>query len=169
MSNTYSLFGNTVSSTFQYLVQVRSGNEYYDGFGNPLNIGAGIQGNTGPQGNTGSQGETGPQGFTGNQGVTGPQGFTGVQGETGSQGAVVTMVQTIVQWTYGGLTSSGVSSSNFYSTENSFSDNTEFDFSFFDINNVDYSDWFGQLNTFVLNNNISYLQIYDSITSSNRS
>ena len=31
----------------------------------------------------------------------------------------------------------------------------------------DYSDWFAQLNIFVNNGNPSYLQIYDSITSSN--
>jgi hypothetical protein len=78
--------------------------------GNPLNIGAGTQGPTGPQGVTGpaggpqgfqgptgpdglsgsagSQGPTGDQGFTGPQGPTGDRGFTGPQGPTGPLGGL---------------------------------------------------------------------------------
>jgi hypothetical protein len=47
---TYSLTGNTVSSTYVRLVQVINSNENYDGFGNQLNIGQGSQGVSGPQG-----------------------------------------------------------------------------------------------------------------------
>jgi len=124
------------------------------------------KGNTGNQGETGLQGNTGPQGNTGVQGETGPQGNTGLQGPQGHQGSVVAMVQTIVQWTYGGLTPSGVSQNEFYSSLDSFSDNTEFDFSFYDINDVDYQSWFQELSTFVNNGNTSYLQIFDSLTQS---
>ncbi len=83
--STYSLFGQTVSGTFQYLVQVRE-STYYDGFGNELfsiigsvSVGPqGVQGPTGSDGVVGSDGNTGPQGSTGLQGYTGPQGPTGV-------------------------------------------------------------------------------------------
>jgi hypothetical protein len=57
-------------------VQVINSNEYYDGFGNPLNIGQGAQGISGPQGNTGPQGFTGPQGPAGNPALNGS--FTNV-------------------------------------------------------------------------------------------
>lgn len=78
---TYSFTGLTVSSTYGRLVQVINTNEFYDGFGNPLNIGVGTQG---PQGITGPTGPpNGPQGFQGN---TGPQGVTGTLGSTGPQG-----------------------------------------------------------------------------------
>jgi hypothetical protein len=157
---TYSLTGNTVSSTYGRLVQVINNDEYYDGFGNPLNIGAGIQGNTGPQG------ETGPQGFTGNQGITGPQGYTGSQGETGPQGIVVSMVQTIVQWKYKGINPLGNDAGYFASSEPSFYDNTEFQIHFNDVNNNDYQYWFADLETFVRNGNPSYLQIYSTLTQS---
>jgi hypothetical protein len=80
---TYSFTGLTVSSTYGRLVQVINTNEYYDGFGNPLNIGVGTQGPTGPQGVTGPAG--GPQGF---QGPTGPDGLIGPQGVTGPLGGV---------------------------------------------------------------------------------
>jgi len=61
MSN--SLYGVSVSSTFQRLVQVVDG-LYYDGLGNLLNIGSGGSGSggigpTGPQGATGAQGKPG--------------------------------------------------------------------------------------------------------------
>ena len=60
MSLTYSFTGVTVSSTYGRLVQVVSG-YYYDGYGNPLDIGSG-GGGIGPQGNVGPQGVTGPAG-----------------------------------------------------------------------------------------------------------
>jgi len=44
----YNLTGTTVSGTYQRLVQVINGNEFYDGFGNPVNLPP--QGDTGPQG-----------------------------------------------------------------------------------------------------------------------
>jgi hypothetical protein len=81
---TYSLTGLTVSSTYGRLVQVINTNEYYDGFGNPLNIGAGPQGYQGVTGPTGPpNGPQGDQGPTGSVGYTGP---TGVIGNTGPQG-----------------------------------------------------------------------------------
>ncbi len=58
MSN--SLFGATVSGTFGKLVQTIGG-LYFDGFGNPLDIGN-ILGPTGPQGATGPQGPPGNPG-----------------------------------------------------------------------------------------------------------
>ena len=71
---TYSLTGNTVSSTYGRLVQI-IGDTYYDGFGNELfsiigSVSVGPQGDVGP---------TGPQGPTGSgfQGPSGPQGVTG--------------------------------------------------------------------------------------------
>jgi hypothetical protein len=72
MSNN-SLYGNTVSSTFQFLVQIRPDGLYYDGFGNLLNLGGGTFaiGPQGHQGTTGPQGDIGPQGFTGPQGQNG--------------------------------------------------------------------------------------------------
>jgi hypothetical protein len=51
MSN--SLFGATVSSTFGKLVQTVGG-YYYDGYGNPLDIGSGGIGPQGPTGPAGS-------------------------------------------------------------------------------------------------------------------
>jgi hypothetical protein len=81
---TYSLTGLTVSSTYGRLVQVINTNEYYDGFGNPLNIGAGPQGDQGPTGPIGPAG--GPQGFQGPTGVDGIVGVTGSIGNTGAQG-----------------------------------------------------------------------------------
>jgi len=61
---TNTLYGYTVSSTFQFLVQYRDG-LYYDGFGNLLNLGGGTS-TIGPQGDIGPQGATGPQGQMGN-------------------------------------------------------------------------------------------------------
>ena len=92
MSN--NLTGLNASDTYGRLVQVIDGN-YYDGFGNPLTIGAGgtgsgaqgPQGPIGPQGATGSQGPTGSTGATGSQGATGATGPQGIQGPTGSTGA----------------------------------------------------------------------------------
>jgi hypothetical protein len=81
---TYSLTGLTVSSTYGRLVQVINSNEYYDGFGNPLSLGSGIQGATGPQGPTGP-----PNGPQGDQGPTGPTGSIGPQGPTGPIGGVL--------------------------------------------------------------------------------
>jgi hypothetical protein len=81
---TYSLTGLTVSSTYGRLVQVINTNEYYDGFGNPLNIGAGPQGDQGPTGPIGPAG--GPQGFQGPTGVDGTIGSNGATGATGSDG-----------------------------------------------------------------------------------
>ena len=55
----------------------------------PVEVTAGLQGETGPQGATGPQGPQGPQGQTGAQGPQGPQGpqgATGAQGDTGPQG-----------------------------------------------------------------------------------
>jgi hypothetical protein len=86
---TYSFTGLTVSSTYGRLVQVINTNEYYDGFGNPLNLGAGPQGDQGPTGPIGPAG--GPQGFqgpTGELGNTGSIGNTGPQGPTGPIGSV---------------------------------------------------------------------------------
>lgn len=86
---TYSFTGLTVSSTYGRLVQVINTNEYYDGFGNPLNLGAGPQGDQGPTGPIGPSG--GPQGFqgpTGESGNTGSIGNTGPQGSTGPIGSV---------------------------------------------------------------------------------
>jgi len=57
-----SLYGFSVSSTFQRLVQVVDG-LYYDGLGNLLNIGSGGSG-------SGGIGPTGPQGATGTPGVS---------------------------------------------------------------------------------------------------
>jgi hypothetical protein len=53
----YDFTGATVSSTYGRIVQVVLGspNLYYDGFGNPLDLGAGTA-SVGPQGPTGSQG-----------------------------------------------------------------------------------------------------------------
>lgn len=73
MPNTYSLYGTTVSSTYQFLVQTRPDGLYYDGFGNLLNIATG----QGSMGSTGSQGVQGPQGPQGTQGITGSQGQVG--------------------------------------------------------------------------------------------
>ena len=126
-----------------------------------------VKGETGFQGFTGLQGETGPQGTTGPQGLSGPQGNTGVQGETGPQGVVVSMVQTIVQWKYGGYNPLSDIPGYFSSERDSFSNNGEFNFHIKDINDVDYSIWFDQLDTFVQSNNPSYIQIYDALTSSN--
>ena len=95
MSN--NLTGSNASDTYGRLVQVIDG-YYYDGFGNPLTIGAGgtgsgaqgPQGPIGPQGATGSQGATGatgPQGIQGPTGSTGATGSQGIQGPTGSTGA----------------------------------------------------------------------------------
>lgn len=72
----YSLYGNTVSGTFQYLVQIRPDGFYYDGLGNLLSLGGGTfavgpQGATGPQGSNGINGATGPQG-TGFNSITNP-------------------------------------------------------------------------------------------------
>ena len=128
---------------------------------------------TGPQGHTGVQGYTGPQGFTGPQGVTGPQGNTGVQGYTGPQGgtgadgAVVSLVQTIVQWTYAGINPMTNVFGQFRSNSAQFGSALQFQFHKNDINNISYANWFSQLNTFVTNKNPSYLQVYDAITASN--
>jgi hypothetical protein len=58
---TNTLYGYTVSSTFQFLVQIRPDGLYYDGLGNLLNLGGGTFA-MGPQG---YQGPTGPQGQNG--------------------------------------------------------------------------------------------------------
>jgi hypothetical protein len=83
---TYSLTGLTVSSTYPRIVQVINSNEFYDGLGNPLNIGAGTQGPTGPQGVTGPSG--GPPGSQGPTGPSGIDGLAGPQGATGPLGGV---------------------------------------------------------------------------------
>ena len=85
MSN--NLTGLNASDTYGRLVQVIDGN-YYDGFGNPLTIGAGGTGSDaqGPQGPIGPQGATGSQGPTGSTGATGPQGEMGATGPQGPQG-----------------------------------------------------------------------------------
>ncbi len=53
MPNTFSFTGQTISGTYQYVVQVRDG-LFYDGLGSPLIIGSGSIGPTGPAGPTGS-------------------------------------------------------------------------------------------------------------------
>jgi len=108
MNSAYDLYGVTVSSSFQYLVQTRPNGYFYDGRGNVLAIGAGaptasagmtgaqgpegpqgvqgVEGATGPQGEMGLQGPIGNTGATGSQGPQGNQGFTGISGNTGAQG-----------------------------------------------------------------------------------
>jgi hypothetical protein len=148
------------------------GNTGVQGFTGPQGF-TGNQGVTGPQGHTGVQGYTGPQGFTGPQGVTGPQGNTGVQGYTGPQGgtgadgAVVSIVQTIVQWTYAGIIPMTNVSGKFRTNSDQFNSAQQFQFHKNDIATVSYANWFDQLDTFVTNGNPSYLQVYDAITASN--
>jgi hypothetical protein len=61
MPNPLDLTNVKVSDTFPRLVQTDGTGGYYDGLGNPLNIGGGGSG-AGPTGPTGSQGPTGPTG-----------------------------------------------------------------------------------------------------------
>jgi hypothetical protein len=83
-----------INDTFPQLLQTDNSGNFYDGLGNPVNIGSGsgTTGPTGPQGLTGPTGPTGagvtgPTGAQGSQGVTGPTGLTGAQGVTGPTGA----------------------------------------------------------------------------------
>ena len=87
MSN--NLTGQKVSLTYGRIVQVVGGS-YFDGLGNPLDLGmSGLVGATGTQGPLGPQGTMGPQGWQGIQGLQGTQGLQGaigLIGPTGSQG-----------------------------------------------------------------------------------
>jgi len=66
MSNPLDLTNVKVSDTFPRLVQTDGTGGYYDGLGNPLNIGGGS--GAGPTGSTGPTGPTGPIGPTGDSG-----------------------------------------------------------------------------------------------------
>ena len=132
------------------------------GFQGPTGVGS--QGYQGIQGPTGFQGFQGPQGFQGtygDQGYQGPTGFQGYQGDLGAQGSVVSLVQTIVQWNYGGLLPIADEPQFFRSEKITFADNSEFQFSKFDSNNIDYSNWFDQLDTFNSIGNPVFFQIYN--------
>ena len=87
MSNPLDLTGQHISDTYQRILQT-DGGFYYDGLGNTVSIGTGVEGPQGSQGPQGYQGATGPRGDIGFgfQGPTGTQGFQGWQGPQGWQG-----------------------------------------------------------------------------------
>jgi len=88
MSNPLDLTGQHISDTYQRILQT-DGGFYYDGLGNTVSIGTGVEGPQGSQGPQGYQGATGPRGDIGFgfQGPTGTQGFQGWQGAQGLQGS----------------------------------------------------------------------------------
>jgi hypothetical protein len=147
--------GRTYSVTW-----VSSGMQGAQGVSGPQ----GVQGESGPQGDIGpqgSQGEQGPQGF---QGEEGPQ---GVQGDLGPQGAVIPLSQAVTKWIYqaGGNLSQ---QDRFVSDYNDLANVTSFEFGVYDAFNIEFTDWFIQLQTFVNNGQNSYLYVINDDDSANK-
>ncbi|NBR26506.1 MAG: collagen-like protein, partial [Micrococcales bacterium] len=105
------------------------------------------------------QGDTGPQGEIGFQGLSGPQGVQGVSGPQGVQGAVLPLSQAFSIWNFNSAT---LSTLNEFSTNDPTLQNvTSFGISYYDIYNVDHTDWFAQIQNFVQNKQITYLYVIE--------
>ena len=82
MPGPLNLTSEKISFTYPRLVQTDGTGGFYDGLGDPLNIGGGTGGSSGPTGPAGSTGATGPTGPTST--VPGPTGATGAPGQSTS-------------------------------------------------------------------------------------